>query len=89
MSFPLGKLVATPGALQALEKSGEGTIKFLKRHKKGDWGDVCTKDADLNNKAVNRRLRILSAYRTALNTRLWVITEADRSYTCMLLPEEY
>ncbi len=89
MAFPLGRLVATPGALRALEESGDSPANFLRRHQSSDWGDVSTEDAKLNTSAVDAGLRVLSAYRTKRNTKLWVITEADRSSTCILLPEEY
>ena len=89
MSFPLGRVVATPGALQALEAAEQEPIVFLSRHRSGDWGDVPDEDRATNDRAVKEELRILSAYCTALGDRLWIITEADRSSTCLLLPEEY
>jgi hypothetical protein len=87
--FPLGRLVATPGALEALAESGQSPADFLNRHASGDWGDVCAEDKRLNDQAVKDGTRLLSAYRTTAGTRLWVITEADRSSTCCLLPDEY
>jgi hypothetical protein len=87
--FPLGRLVATPGALAALERSGEQPGPFLRRHVMGDWGDVESGDAKLNDEAVGEGTRILSAYRTKAGDRLWIITEADRTATTLLLPEEY
>ena len=87
--FPLGQTVATPGALQALEESGESPLEFLKRHVHGDWGEVGSDDARANDRAVRDGSRILSAYRTNSGNRIWVITEADRSSSCLLLPEEY
>lgn len=86
--FP-GRVVMTPGAQDALEKAGEHPLIFLRRHLSGDWGEICEEDALSNEEALKAGLRILSAYRTKLNTRLWVITEADRSLTTLLLPEEY
>lgn len=87
--FPLGQLVATPGALEALQAAGQSPAEFLARHQIGDWGEVDAEDRRANDEALIQGERLLSAYRTATNTRLWVITEADRSSTCVLLPEEY
>jgi len=87
--FPLGRLMATPGALAALTTSGESPARFLDRHAKGDWGEVCPEDGRLNDEAVGDGGRILSAYRTAKGVRIWIITEADRSATTVLLPDEY
>jgi hypothetical protein len=86
--FRLGQAVATPGAAQALEESGESPWLFLRRHLSGDWGDL-DEDRRANEDAVKTGSRILSAYRTSKGKRLWVITEADRSSTCILLPEDY
>jgi hypothetical protein len=87
--FSLGQIVATPGALEALASSGQSPADFLKRHVGGDWGDVCSEDAKLNDDAVNIGERLLSSFCTKQGVKLWVITEADRSSTCLLLPEEY
>lgn len=87
--FPLGQIVATPGALDLLRESGENAAKFLNCHVHGDYGEVCEEDRQLNEQAVANGSRILSAYRTSKNERLWVITEADRSSTCLLRPDEY
>lgn len=87
--FNLGKIVATPGALEAFEESGQSPADFLDRHVRGDWGDVCDEDKLLNDQALIDGSRLLSAYRTLKNVRLWLITEADRSSTCCLLPSEY
>jgi len=87
--FPLGQIVATNGALEALAASGESASEFLKRHVSGDYGEVCQEDRMLNDEAIQEGTRILSAYRTSKGTKVWVITEADRSSTCLLLPEEY
>ncbi len=87
--FPLGRVVATPGALAALEAAGELPDRYLARHVRGDWGEIPEEDRRENELSLERGFRILSAYRTRLGVRLWVITEADRSSTCVLLPEEY
>jgi hypothetical protein len=88
-SFPLGRLVSTPGALEAIERAGDAPLPYLARHAKGDWGDLTQEDKAENELALEEGLRILSAYRLADGTRIWVITEADRSATTILLPEEY
>jgi hypothetical protein len=87
--FPLGHLVATPGALAALERTGDTPDAFLRRHVSGDWGELDAHDRAENEISVTAGFRILSAYNLSDDTRIWVITEADRSSTCILLPEEY
>jgi hypothetical protein len=87
--FPLGQLVATPGALQALEVNGQGCTEFLERHVSGDYGDLCREDKQANADALVAGDRILSAYRLSDGTKVWIITECDRSVTTVLLPEEY
>ena len=87
--FPFGHLVATPGALAALEKAGQQPGEFLARHSRGEWGDLDEHDRKENQLSLERGFRILSSYRTNANERLWVITGADRSVTTLLLPEEY
>jgi hypothetical protein len=87
--FELGRLVATPGALAALEQAGQTPREFLRRHQTGDWGELNDADKRENELSLKQGYRILSAYRTASDVRLWVITEADRSATTILLPEEY
>lgn len=89
ISFSLGRLVATPGALSALQRSGQSPIGFLSRHARGDWGEVDAEDWQANDRAVADGSRILSAYRTANDEKIWIITEADRQVTTLLLPEEY
>jgi hypothetical protein len=89
MRFPLGQLVATPGALSALEESGQSAMEFISRHATCDWGLVDAEDQKANDQALRDGDRLLSAYKTKLGERLWVITEADRSSTCVLLPSEY
>lgn len=87
--FPLGQVVATPGALEALAEAGQTPAFFLDKHSQGDWGKVCKGDKRLNDEALVNGERLLSAYRTLKNARIWIITEADRSSTCLLKPEEY
>ena len=101
--FPLGQIVATPGALELLQETGFSAAALISRHVHGDWGDLCEEDRAENEFAVSRRLRILSCYRlvdavrlveTPLDKRsalptLWIITEADRSVTTLLRPDEY
>ena len=85
----LGRIVATPGALKAFEASGQKPDEFLARHAKGDWGDVCAEDSKANDDALVDGSRVLSSYRLRNGIKFWIITEADRSSTCCLLPEEY
>ncbi len=88
--FNLGRIVATPGALEALEESGQSPGDFLERHVQGDWGILDDEDKQLNDQSLIDGSRILSSYTTLKgNTKIWVITEADRSSTCLLLPEDY
>ena len=89
MLFPLGDLVATPGALSVLEKNGVVPMRLISRHMKGDWGDVPPDDAVANTDALRIRARLLSSYALPDGARIWIITEADRSATTLLLPEEY
>ena len=87
--FELGQLVATPGALAALERAHQAPGEFLTRHMSGDWGEVPEEDKTENEVSLLNGYRILSAYRTKLGERLWLLTEEDRSVTTILLPEEY
>ena len=86
--LPLGRVVATPGALNLLEKSGGHPFDLLARHATGDWGELCAYDRRQNETALREGLRVLSSYNVSLG-RVWIITEADRSVTTILLPEEY
>ena len=87
--FPLGQVVGTPGALEALEQANKGPLDVLSRHVTGDWGDLEEEDRAENDFSVQRDLRILSAYTLPTGVKVWVITEADRSATTILLPDEY
>ena len=85
----MGRIVATPGALDAQKEARESFLGFLARHAVGDWGDVCEEDWQENEFSLNRHLRLLSVYHLHNGTKIWIITEADRSATTILLPEEY
>jgi len=87
--FPLGQVVATPAALEVLAEAGQSPTEFLHRHVVGDWGLVDSDDQQANDDALIEGERLLSAYLTNKGKKLWVITEADRSSTCVLLPEDY
>jgi len=87
--FQLGQIVATPGALAAFEESGEQPGDFLRRHACGDWGDLCDEDRKENEFSLLHGFRLLSSYTLSSGTKIWVISEADRSSTTLLLPEEY
>lgn len=85
--FKAGRLVATPGVLKAVP-ADELTDAMI-RHLHGDWGVVCDEDKALNNMALERGGRLHSAYYSKANIKFWIITEADRSATTLLLPDEY
>lgn len=87
--FSLGQVVATPGALEALEEAAVSPVALLGRHRVGDWGEVPPEDAAENELSVDRGFRILSAYTLSTGVKIWIITEADRSATTLLLPSEY
>lgn len=87
--FLLGQIVATPGAVQALESSGQQPMELLQRHVVLDPGNLCEEDQQTNLDAVENGGRIFSSYLLNDGTKIWVITEADRSSTCLLLPDEY
>jgi hypothetical protein len=84
----LGRTVATPAALRVCEAQGVAPLALLRRHAGGDWGDLCAADVQANVEAIQHGLRVLSSYALGQD-KIWVITEADRSSTCLLLPEEY
>jgi hypothetical protein len=87
--FPLGKTYLTPGAIEALQKAEQSANEFLAMHQSGNWGIVDELDWHENDCSVSQSFRILSAYKTKKDVKLWVITEADMSSTTVLLPEEY
>jgi hypothetical protein len=86
--LPLGRVVATPGALNLLMDAGEDAFDYLARHATGDWGELCAFDRRQNEKALRDGARVLSSYPVGEEC-VWIITEADRSVTTILLPEEY
>jgi hypothetical protein len=87
--FDLGQLVATPGALAALEKSGQSPMDFISRHVTGDWGEIPEEDKKENQFSVEKGFRILSSYKTNAGDKVWVIIEGSRCHSTILLPDEY
>ena len=88
--FSLGKIVSTPGALDALARANQQPHDFLDRHAAGDWGaELSEEDKAENEYSLQHGFRILSSYKTAAGEKLWIITEADRSASSLILPEEY
>ena len=90
--FPLGKLAATPGALDLLDRYQVNLFDLLGRHARGDWGDVCPEDARANDQAHIHGGRLLSSYTVAPGnpeSRLWLLSEQDRSATTAIMPSEY
>ena len=92
--FELGQVVATPGALEALEESGQSPGFFLEMHAAGNWGEVCEEDRRANDEALASGERLLSAYKTLKGVKIWIITEAvgddgKRAATTLLTPSEY
>jgi hypothetical protein len=86
--LPLGRVLATPGAIELLLDVGEHPFDYLARHATGDWGDLCAFDRRQNELALRAGERVFSSYDTSAG-KVWVITEADRSFTTILLPEDY
>jgi hypothetical protein len=86
--LPLGRVVATPGALKLLMETGGHPFDYLARHATGDWGELCAFDRRQNEIALSDGYRVFSSYDMPAG-RVWIITEADRSITTILLPEEY
>ena len=87
--FSPGRIVATPGALALLEEAKKSPSEFLARHLRGDWGDLCQDDKTENELSLKHGFRLLSCYPITDSATLWIITEADRSVTTLLLPSEY
>ena len=89
MKFEPGRIVSTPGALRAMEGTDENPLTFLARHLAGDWGELSAEDIRENEFSLVHGFRLLSAYKLSDGTKIWIITEADRSATTFLLPDEY
>lgn len=87
--YPLGQVLATPSALALLETHQLTALPFVLRHVSGDWGDICAEDRQANADALQHGYRLMSVYALTPSDKLWIITEADRSSTTLLLPEEY
>ena len=85
--FPLGRLVATPAVLRVIPANEWGNA--IRRHLNCDWGDVCAADKKSNDMALRDGTRLFSVYHTSGGRKFWIITEADRSATTVLLPEDY
>lgn len=86
--FPLGQVVATPNALGFLASRSLTPMLFLERHAAGDWGDVCEEDREMNEISLRNHYRLVSVYKIG-DEAIWIVTEADRSVTTVLLPEDY
>jgi hypothetical protein len=87
--FSLGRLFATPGAIKAFHGSNHDLVHLLMRHQSGDWGELDPQDAVENELSLRKGFRILSVYTLPNGAKVWIITEADRSATTILLPSEY
>jgi hypothetical protein len=87
--FSLGRLLITPGAADALEEANQSPQEFLSRHARLEQGELSNEDQRENEFSVSKHLRIFSAFKTAKGEKLWIITEASREYTTLLLPSEY
>jgi hypothetical protein len=89
LSFPLGSIYMTPGAIEALEEAGQSSQEFINCHARLEQSELSDEDHRENLFSVDKHLRIFSAFKTRQDVKLWVITEADRSATTILLPSEY
>jgi hypothetical protein len=87
--FALGQVVATPGALNAMTEFNVAPLDLLHRHVTGDWSDLSEDDQQQNLLAIRSGLRMFSSYKLGASTKIWIITEANRSSTTLLLPDEY
>jgi hypothetical protein len=89
INLPLGRLLSTPGAIDAMAKASHEPMELINRHRSGDWGEVDAEDWAANDRAISHGRRIPSAYTLKDGVKVWIITEADRSVTTILLPSEY
>jgi hypothetical protein len=87
--FALGRTFITPGAEEALQIAGQTAIEFLRRHMSCDWSELTDDDPHENEFSLREGFRVLSTYHTSKGQKVWIITEADRSSTTILLPDEY
>jgi hypothetical protein len=87
--FALGQVVATPGALNTMTQLDIAPLELIHRHVTGDWGDLDAEDQQQNQLATRSGMRIFSSYKIGATSKIWIITEADRSSTTLLLPNEY
>ena len=87
IKFPLGQVLSTPGVLDSVPACE--TLQALRRHASGDWGEVCEQDAQENELSLRQGFRLFSVYISKDGIKFYIITEADRSVTTFLLPEEY
>lgn len=87
--FPMGRPIITPGAQAALDEAGISGVLLLARHIHGDWGDLSVEDQTANELALLTGKRLFSSYDLPGNRKVWIITEADRSATTILLPDDY
>jgi hypothetical protein len=85
--FRLGHIVSTPNVLSQLTR--EDILVGIRRHQAGDWGDVDEDDKAANERALTEKTRLMSVYYSASGVKFWIITEADRRATTVLMPEDY
>lgn len=87
--FLVHRAIVTSNAVVALMDAGQSATEFLDQHVHGDWGDLCDEDKQSNELALKNGGRLLSVYRLRTGSKIWIITEWDRSVTTVLLPEDY
>jgi hypothetical protein len=87
--FSLGRIVVTPAALDAIQGGGQSPDSFLDKHVQSDWGTACREDRQASDDAHPLGTRLLSAYKTLTGCWIWIVTEADRSLTTIMLPSEF
>ena len=89
LTFALGQTVMTPGVADLAARGILNPVDLLARHAGGDWGDIAIEDRGLNEQALLVGARVFSVYKVAPAVTVWIITEADRAATTLLLPDEY